>query len=51
MITATDTNILLDILIPNERFYELSADVLERAANADSLMICDLVYTELCTHF
>jgi hypothetical protein len=38
MITALDTNILLDILGPNERFYDLSAEALERAANDGSLV-------------
>ncbi len=51
MITALDTNILLDILGPNERFYDLSAGALERAANDGSLVICDLVYAELCANF
>lgn len=31
MIIALDTNILLDILIPNEQFYERSADALQEA--------------------
>jgi predicted nucleic acid-binding protein len=51
MITAIDTNILLDILIPNESFYESSAEALEQSSTAGSLVICDLVYAELCVHF
>ena len=51
MISALDTNVLLDILLPNERFYHLSAVALERAANEGSLVICDLVYAELCANF
>jgi predicted nucleic acid-binding protein len=51
MITAVDTNILLDILVPNERFYEASAGALEDAAEAGSLVISDIVYAELCIHF
>ena len=50
MITAIDTNILLDILVPNEKFYEASATVLQESA-AGSLVICDIVYAELCIHF
>ena|SRR5438067_1308973 len=50
MITAVDTNVLLDILIPNESFYAASADALQRSA-AGSLIICDIVYAELCIHF
>ncbi len=51
MITAIDTNILLDILVPNEDFYEISAGALEDAASEGSLVISDIVYAELCIHF
>jgi len=51
MITAIDTNILLDILVPNEAFYELSASALEDAAGQGSLVVSDIVYAELCIHF
>lgn len=51
MITAIDTNILLDILVPNESFYEASADALQGAAGEGSLVISDIVYAELCIHF
>ena len=51
MITAVDTNILLDILVPNEDFCDASAAALEDAAAAGSLVICDIVYAELCVHF
>ena len=51
MITAIETNILLDILVPNEEFYEVSADALQESATAGSLVICDIVYAELCIHF
>jgi predicted nucleic acid-binding protein len=51
MITAIDTNIFLDILLPNDTFYDSSAQALEEAANAGSLVVCDLVYAELCVHF
>ena len=51
MITAIDTNILLDILVPNEELYEASAAALQECATAGSLVICDLVYAELCIHF
>ena len=50
MTTAIDTNVLLDILIPNERFYDASAEALQAAA-AGALVICDIVYAELCVHF
>ena len=51
MITAVDTNVLLDILVPNEQFYEASADALQNAAGEGSLVISDIVYAELCIHF
>jgi predicted nucleic acid-binding protein len=51
MITAIDTNILLDILVPNEEFYGASADALENSASEGSLVISDIVYAELCIHF
>jgi predicted nucleic acid-binding protein len=51
MITAIDTNILLDILVPNEAFYEVSASALQDAAGEGSLAIADIVYAELCIHF
>ena len=50
MITAIDTNVLLDILVPNEQFYDASAGALEKSA-AGSLVICDIVYAELSIHF
>src|ERR1700738_4387414 len=51
MITAIDTNVLLDILIPNEDFYEASGNALQDAAGEGSLVISDIVYAELCVHF
>jgi hypothetical protein len=51
MITAVDTNVLLDILLPNEDFVDQSGKALEIAATAGSLVICELVYAELCVGF
>jgi predicted nucleic acid-binding protein len=51
MITAVDTNILLDILVPNENFYEASAGALQDAASEGLLVVSDIVYAELCIHF
>jgi hypothetical protein len=51
MITAIDTNALLDILVPDPEYFERSLQALEEAANAGSLVVCDLVYAELCVHF
>ena len=51
MITAIDTSVLLDVLLPNEKFYDRSAEAIEHAASSGSLVICDIVYAELCIHF
>ena len=51
MITALDTNVLLDILLADDRFCEASMRALEEAATAGSLAMCDLVYAELGVHF
>ena len=51
MITAIDTNILLDILVPNETFCDGSIRALEDAVTEGAVVICDLVYAELCIHF
>lgn len=51
MITALDTNVLLDILVGDPRFFEASQQAVERAAAAGSVVVCDLVYAELCVHF
>jgi predicted nucleic acid-binding protein len=50
MITAIDTNVLLDVLIPNEAFYQASASALERSS-AGVLVVSDIVYAELSVHF
>ena len=51
MITAIDTNILFDILLPNENFFETSARALGDSLVVGSVVVCDMVYAELCTHF
>jgi len=51
MITAIDTNVLLDVLIPNQKFFELSLRAVEEAASEGSLVVCDVVYAELCVQF
>ena len=50
MTTAINTNILLDVLIPSEAFYEASAATLERSA-ARLMVVCDIGYAELSVHF
>ncbi len=51
MVAAVDTNVLLDVLIPNEPMFAASARALEQAASEGVLVICDIVYAELCIHF
>jgi predicted nucleic acid-binding protein len=51
MITAIDTNVLLDVLIPNQEFLSRSLQAVDDASAQGSLVVCDLVYAELCIHF
>ncbi len=51
MITAVDTNVLLDILIPNARHADRSQQALERALADGALVICEVVYAELASRF
>lgn len=51
MITAVDTNILLDILLPDPQWGERSLKALEVAYNQGALVICTLVYAELVAQF
>jgi predicted nucleic acid-binding protein len=50
-ITAVDTSILLDILIPNQIFIENSLKKLVSATNDGLVIVCDLVYAELTSQF
>ena len=51
MITAVDTNVLLDIFIPDDEHGAKSADWLSAAYNAGAILICDVVYAELAPFF
>ncbi len=51
MITAIDTNILLDLLIPETVFGEVSQWALENSLQAGRLVASDMVYAELAVHF
>jgi predicted nucleic acid-binding protein len=51
MTTAIDTNVLLDVLAGDERNYESSLRAIEESSAMGSIVICDLVYAELCVHF
>mgnify|MGYP001591535706 FL=1 len=51
MITAIDTNILLDILIPDEAHSLSSKRLLDRCLEKGQLVICEIVYAELSSQF
>lgn len=51
MIFAIDTNILLDVFLPDKRFAAESAKLLKLAYNEGALIICDIVYAELVPQF
>lgn len=51
MITAVDTNVFLDVLVPDFAFCDASAQAIEDSLTAGSVVICDFVYAELCVHF
>jgi predicted nucleic acid-binding protein len=51
MITAVDTNVLLDIFLPDERYAEGSVRLLKKAYDEGALIICDVVYAELVPQF
>ena len=51
MITAVDTNILLDVFLPDKRFASNSIELLKLAYDEGALIICDIVYAELVPQF
>lgn len=51
MIIAVDTNILLDILIPDEKFFLNSKKLLDLYVENGQLIICEMVYGELASQF
>jgi hypothetical protein len=51
MITAVDTNVLLDLLIPGSSEMESAADQLERAGGEGKLILSEVVYAELASYF
>lgn len=51
MITAIDTNILLDIFLPDVTHGESSLKSLEKAYEKGALVICNVVYAELVPQF
>ena len=51
MITAVDTNVLLDVLIPNAPHGDESERALADALRAGAVVVSDPVYAELAAHF
>jgi hypothetical protein len=51
MITSVDTNIILDVLIPDEPFSESSKVLLDRHLSKGKLIICEVVFAELAAGF
>ena len=51
MITAVDTNILLDVFLPDKKFASDSSKLLKLAYDEGALVICDIVYAELVPQF
>ncbi len=51
MITAVDTNVLLDVFIPSDEHGPQSREWLSAAYNAGAVIVCDLVYAELAPAF
>jgi predicted nucleic acid-binding protein len=51
MITAVDTNIILDVLIPGEPFGESSKELLDRHLSMGNLILCEVVFAELAARF
>ncbi len=51
MITAVDTNVLLDIFISDDEHGAQSRDQLSAAYDAGAILICDVVYAELAPSF
>lgn len=51
MIAAADTNILLDILLPDPKYEEASYHLLTNYMKAGRIIISDIVYAELASQF
>ena len=51
MITAVDTNVLIDVFFPDPRFGPVSRDRLQLASREGALVICEVVYAEVAGLF
>lgn len=50
-VIAVDTNIFLDILIPDTIYSSLSLDALRAAGRHAQLVVCEIVYAEVAAQF
>lgn len=51
MIAALDTNVLLDLLLPDEAFFQVSKALLDWGYAQGALVISEVVYAELACQF
>ena len=51
MITFVDTNVLLDVFLPDPKWGETSKNSLDRAYTEGSLIINEIIYAELAPQF
>ncbi len=51
MITAVDTSVLLDVLTDDIRFRERSLAAMRRSRAAGTLVVCDIVWSEVIAMF
>ncbi|MBM3269797.1 MAG: type II toxin-antitoxin system VapC family toxin [Candidatus Sericytochromatia bacterium] len=51
MITAIDSNVLLDVLSANPRFVRTSAAAIKQARQQGRLVACEAVWAEVCAGF
>jgi len=51
MIAAVDTNILLDVLLPDPKYKDTSIKLLIKYMKSGRLIISDIVYSELASQF
>jgi predicted nucleic acid-binding protein len=51
MITFVDTNILLDVFLPDPKWGETSKNILDQAYIQGSLIINEIIYSELAPQF
>lgn len=51
MITSVDTNVLLDVMLPDPAYVKSSTELLRTAYNEGALIISHMVYAELVPQF